>query len=273
MSYRVKIESFEGPFQLLLALVSEQKVDIGAVSVTEVADQYLAYLDTMRDLDMDVASDFLVVASTLLAIKASALLPHDIGDDYDDEFDNLAPGEARDILITRLIAYKQFKNVAASLSARHDAESRMHARRAGIEAPFVGLLPDYLEGVTLHSLAVICAEQLLKRRVFVLDAEHITAKPMPLEERIEVIKDRLALSRTMTFAEIIADTPEPVVIVTSFVAILELYHRGMVDLEQTVHNGDISIIYLDEDQWAPTQETSTMKDPVIEYLESKENRG
>jgi len=273
MSYRVKIESFEGPFQLLLALVSEQKVDIGAVSITEVADQYLAYLDTMRDLDMDVASDFLVVASTLLAIKASALLPHDVVDDFDEEFDSLAPGEARDILITRLIAYKQFKNVAASLHARLDSESRMHARRAGIEEAFVGLLPDYLEGVTLHNLAVVCAEVILQRRVFIHDAKHITAKPIPLDEQIEIVQARLSQNQAMSFADLVVDSEEPIIVIASFLAILELYHRGMIEIEQTEHTGAINLVYLDKEKWEPAPTSGPTNDSMIEYLESKESGG
>ncbi|MCL1890429.1 MAG: segregation/condensation protein A [Coriobacteriia bacterium] len=268
MSYRVKIESFEGPFQLLLALVSEQKVDIGAVSVTEVADQYLAYLDTMHDLDMDVASDFLVVASTLLAIKASSLLPSDNPVDYDEEFEDFSPSEARDILIARLIAYKQFKNVAASFGSRLESESRMHARQAGLEASFVGLLPDYLEGVTLRGLAVICADLAARRKTFLLDAAHITARPIPVEERLEVMARRLAAHRKMTFAQLIENSTDPMQIVVSFLAVLEMYHQGMIDLEQTEHQGVIDIVYRDKDDWAPAPDVEEPDDVVVEYLET-----
>jgi len=273
MSYRVKIESFEGPFQLLLALVSEQKVDIGAVSISEVADQYLAYLDTIRDLDMDVASDFLVVASTLLALKASALLPTDEPFDFDEEFEELSPSEARDILIARLIAYKQFKNLAAALGARLEAEGRMHAHQAGIESEFIGLLPDYLEGVTLHNLAVICAELAARRKTFLLDAAHITARPIPVEERLELIVARLNKQRKLRFIDLLDGSTEPIEIVVNFLAILELYHRGMIDLEQAEHQGVIEIVYREEDAWTPAPVSETAGDPVDEYLKSLENRG
>ncbi|MCL2757571.1 MAG: segregation/condensation protein A [Coriobacteriia bacterium] len=268
MSYRVRIESFEGPFQLLLALVSEQKVDIGAVSISEVADQYLAYLDTIRDLDMDVASDFLVVASTLLAIKASALLPSEEPVDYDDELEELSPAEARDILIARLIAYKQFKNIAASLGARLEAEGRMHAHQAGIEPEFIGLLPDYLEGITLHNLAVICAELAARRKTFLLDAEHITARPIPVEERLERIVERLSKKRSLRFIDLLDGTTEPIEVVVNFLAILELYHRGMIDLEQAEHQGSIEIVYREKSDWTPALTPEQDEDPVIEYLES-----
>ena len=107
MSYKVRIDSFEGPFDLLLYLVSRQKVDIGAISITQIADQYLAEVGRMDNLDLDVASDFLLVASTLLEIKAESLIPRD-RDAVDDDIAELAPSEARDMLVDRLLAYKQF---------------------------------------------------------------------------------------------------------------------------------------------------------------------
>ena len=105
MSYRVRIENFEGPFDLLLYLVSRQKVDIGSISISEIADQYLAEIERMRRLDLDVASDFLLVAATLLEIKAQSLIPHD-RDETDDDIAELAPSEARELLVARLVTYK-----------------------------------------------------------------------------------------------------------------------------------------------------------------------
>jgi len=267
MSYRVKTESFEGPFQLLLALVSEHKVDIGSISISEVADQYLDYIGRLRDLDMDVASDFLVVAATLLAIKAQAMLPTDAQIDYDEEFEDISPDDAREILIARLVAYKQIKNVAGNLAARAENEGRMHARQAGLESRFLNLLPDYLEGVTLHSLAVICADLASRRELFLLEAEHIAAKPIPVETCLERIAERLERVRRLTFTQLLEDERNPVVIVVNFLAILELYHRGMIDLEQAEEYGDIAIAYRDPEDWAPA-EIEEEDDAVIEYIES-----
>ena len=137
MSFRVQTGSFSGPFDLLLSLVSRQKVDIGAISVAEVADQYLAEVERMGEMDLDVASDFVLVASTLLDIKAASLVPEDgagrpRGDEEDeDDLLDLSPDEARDVLVARLMAYKQFRNAGAALGARMEAESRMHPRTAG----------------------------------------------------------------------------------------------------------------------------------------------
>ena len=156
MSYKVRIDSFEGPFDLLLYLVSRQKVDIGAISITQIADQYLAEVSRMDNLDLDVASDFLLVASTLLEIKAESLLPRE-RDAVAEEFEELAPSEARDILVERLLAYKQYKNAASALHMRFVSEGRMHPRPFGPDACFLNLMPDYLKDVTMDGLALLAA--------------------------------------------------------------------------------------------------------------------
>ena len=140
MSYRVRTDSFEGPFDLLLYLVSRQKVDIGAINITQIADQYLAEVGRMQNLDLDVASDFLLVASTLLEIKAQSLLPRE-HIEVEDDIAELAPSEARDMLVERLLEYKQYKNAAAALHARFVAEGRMPPRPFGPEACFLNLMP------------------------------------------------------------------------------------------------------------------------------------
>lgn len=155
MSYRVRIESFEGPFDLLLYLVSRQKVDIGSISITEIVDQYVAYIDRMQKLDLEVASDFLLVASTLLDIKAASLIPSE-KTEVEDELEELSPNEAREILIEKLIAYKQYKNAAWALKNRFELEGRMHPRLCGPDQEFLGIMPDYLESTTLDSLAFLC---------------------------------------------------------------------------------------------------------------------
>lgn len=239
--------------------------------MSEVADQYLEFVEAMRELDMDVASDFLVVAATLLALKAASLLPDETVS-IDDELEDLSPAEARDILIARLLAYRQFKNIAASLNARLETESLMFARQAGVESDFVGLLPDYLEGVTLHSLAVICADLAARREVFLLEAEHIASKPIAVETRIKNIMQRLESSRKLTFSSILDGTQDATVIVVNFLALLELYHRGMIDLEQTEQGGEIAIEYRDPKDWAPGPDEDDDVFPE-EYIQALEQDG
>jgi segregation and condensation protein A len=243
--YTVKTDVFEGPFDLLLHLVSRQKLDVAAISVSDVADQYLAYIDRMADLDLDIASDFLLVAATLLEIKASALLPKE-EQYFGDELDDLSPDEARDILVARLLAYKQFKNAAAEISARMEAEDRMHPRQAGLEHEFLTLMPDYLEGVTLRGLAVVCADLLHRRDVFLLEAEHVASMPISLELHAESVHRQLMRQGTVRFSEIIAGNATAEVIVVTFLAILELYKRGLADISQDAVFGEIVITNIDE---------------------------
>ncbi|CVH76752.1 Segregation and condensation protein A [Coriobacteriaceae bacterium CHKCI002] len=244
MSYKVHIDSFEGPFDLLLHLVSRQKVDIGAISITQIADQYLAEVARMDSLDLDVASDFLLVASTLLEIKAESLLPRE-RDAATDELEELAPSEARDILVERLLSYKQHKNAAAALHARFVSEGRMHPRPFGPDACFLNLMPDYLKDVTLDGLALLAARALSRRDVFLLESEHIAAKPIPVEVHVRAIHQRIRNKKRLRFSELAdARTPLPVVVVT-FLAILELYKRAMVTIEQSELFGDIDIRYIE----------------------------
>ena len=248
MSYRVSTQVYSGPFDLLLQLVSRQKVDIGAISIAEVADQYLAELDRMGDMDLEVASDFVLVASTLLDIKASSLVP----DDYvvrkrdqaedEDDLDDLSPDEAREVLIARLIAYKQFRNTAAALGARMESEGRMHPRTAGPDPEFLGLMPDYLSGITLRGLAVICADLDSRRDSFLLEAEHIAPKRLPVALTVASV-DRMTRTRAaLTFTELLDGQSSPEVIVVTFLAVLELFHRGSIRVSQSENFGEIDIV-------------------------------
>lgn len=253
MSYKVRTQAFSGPFDLLLQLVTRQKVTIGSISIAEVANQYLEEVERMRDLDLDVASDFVLVASTLLDIKAASLVPAEparraAADDADDEDDDLAdmdPEEAREVLIARLIAYKQFRGAAAALAARSEAEARMHPRSVGADPEFLGLMPDYLEGISLRSLAVICADIDSKRETFLLESEHIAPKRLPVALTIASV-DRLVRSRRhVTFTELVGEDSTPEVVVANFLAILELFKRGLVRVSQSEIFGEIDVDHIE----------------------------
>lgn len=254
MSWRVNTQAWSGPFDLLLELVSTQKVDIGAISVSEVADQYLAEVSRMGDLDLDVASDFVLVASTLLDIKASSLVnsggsgraaQSDEDLDDDDELAGLTPDEAREVLVERLIAYKQIRNAAAALGSRLEAESRMFPRTAGPDPEFLNLMPDYLEGVTLRGLAVICADLDSRRDALLLEAEHVAPRREPVA-LTTVSVDRLLRSRgTAHFSELVGERREPEDVVTNLLAVLELYKRDMLTMSQEEAFGDIVMEHVD----------------------------
>jgi len=245
VSYRVRTDVFEGPFDLLLHLVGKQKVDVTEIDISELADQYLEHIEGMDDLDLDVASDFLLVAATLLEMKAASLIPGDEGREL-DEFEDLSPEEARNLLIARLLAYKKYKNAAAELNARMEAEARMRPRQAGLEDYFLKLMPDYLEGITLRSLGVICADLLNRREVFLLEAEHVAAMPISLELHVRHIASRIAKTHSMRFSELVAAGSTAEELVVTFLAILELYKRGEVELRQDSLFGDIEITSVEE---------------------------
>ena len=252
MSYKVNTATYSGPFDLLLQLVSRQKVAIGSISISEVADQYLAEVDAMEELDLDVASDFVLVASTLLDMKAHALVPQDVSlkssydeDEFDDELDGLSPDEAREVLIARLIAYKQFRNAGAALGSRMEAESYMFPRSVGPDPDFLNLMPDYLEGITLRSLAVICADIDSKRETFLLEAEHVAPKRLPVALTVASV-DRLTRSKgKVTFSELLDGQDTPEIVVANFLAVLELFKRGLVRVQQDVVFGEIEIEHIE----------------------------
>ena len=250
MSYRVSTQVYSGPFDLLLQLVTRQKVDIGAISISEVAEQYLAEVERIEALDLDVASDFLLVAATLLDIKAASLVPQqapsntDEDDEDDEDLEELSAldGDAlREVLIQRLIAYKQFKGAAAALGARMQAESRMHPRVAGPDPAFLGLMPDYLAGITLRGLAVICADLDGKRQTFLLEAEHVAPHRVPLDLTVASV-DRFTMAhQTCTFRELLDGDATTEQLVVTFLAMLELAKRGSLTLSQDEIFGTIQI--------------------------------
>lgn len=245
MSFAVRTQAYSGPFDLLLQLVSRQKVAIGSISIAQVADQYLAEVERMGELDLDVASDFLLVASTLLDMKAASLVPSDVPrvqQEVDEEdLADLTPEEAREVLIARLIAYKQFRNAAMALAGRMEAESLMEPRTAGPDPEFLNLMPDYLEGISLRSLAVICADLASRRESLLLEAEHVAPKRLPIALTVATV-DRLTRTHpSLTFSELLDGQNTAEAVVATFLAILELFKRGSVVLSQSEVFGEIDI--------------------------------
>lgn len=245
MSYRVSAAGFEGPFDLLLQLVMRQKVDIGAVSVAQIADQFLAEAARMGDVDLEVASDFALVAATLLDLKAQALLPDEEPEPQDGEEGlGLAPDEARDLLAARLEAYRQFKGAAAALEARADAWALGFPRDAGPGPEFEGAPPARLAGVPPADLARAAARLLGRREAPLLESGHIAPRRMPLEERVRQVELEVGGRRRLTFEQLVEDDPTVENRVVSILALLELERRGELALEQPELFGAITITAL-----------------------------
>lgn len=246
MAYRVRIDNFEGPFDLLLYLVSRQKVDIGSINIAEIADQYLEEMRQLENLDLDVASDFVLVAATLLKIKAESLLPEEAGQlELDLDIAELTPSEARDMLVEKLVVYKQYKNAAASLSNRAESEARMHPRLCGPEGQFLGLMPDYLAGVKLERIASLAAQAFARREIVLLESEHIAAKPIPVERYVRSIHERITTEKRLRFSQLVDEEAPIQLVVVTFLAILELFKRSKVTVRQDEAFGDIQIDYIE----------------------------
>ena len=243
----MRTQAFTGPFDLLLSLVSRQKVAIGSISIAEVADQYLEEVRRMGEMDLEVASDFVLVASTLLDMKAASLVPSEpvkrtVDPDEDDELANLSPDEAREALVERLVAYKQFRNAGAALAARMEVEALMLPRTAGPDPEFLGLMPNFLEGVSLRSLAVICADITARRESFLLDAEHVAPRRVPIALSVAAV-DRITRARgAVTFTELLEGDRSAATVVVTFLAMLELYKRGAITVRQSETFGEIDIV-------------------------------
>lgn len=246
VSYRVRTQAFTGPFDLLLMLVSRQKVAIGSISIAEVADQYLEEVRRMGEMDLDVASDFVLVASTLLDMKAASLVPREpvvrSVDAEEDELIDLSPDEAREALVERLVVYKQFRNAGSALAGRMEAEMLMIPRTAGPDPEFLGLMPNFLEGVSLKSLAVICADITARRESFLLDAEHVAPRRAPVALTVAAV-DRITRTRgAVSFSELLGNDTSPQTVVVTFLAMLELFKRGSITVRQAQTFGEIDIV-------------------------------
>ena len=244
MAYRVRTENFEGPFDLLLYLVNRQRIDIGSVNVSEIANQYLIEVERMKRLDLDVASDFLVVAATLLELKAASLVEAD-ADDLDEEYSGIEADDAREMLLSQLLCYKQYKNAAEAFERMLSEASKRHVRSFGPPREFVGLMPDYLAGMTLEKLARYYVECYTRRDIFLLESEHIASKPIALESYLRSFHQRISSEKRFRFSEVVPAGSRPEVVVVAFLAVLELLKRNMVTVRQRGAFGDIEVSYIE----------------------------
>jgi segregation and condensation protein A len=227
-AFRVRLENFEGPFDLLLSLISRRQLDVTEVALSQVTDEFIAYLDAMGSWDLGRATEFLVVAATLLDLKAARLLP---AAEVEDEED-LALLEARDLLFARLLQYRAYKLAAAHLAELDARQSRRHGRAVELEPRFAELLPEVLIGVTPQQFAEIAAAALAPKPVPVVDTEHIYAPQVSVAEQMAILRARLRRQGSTTFRALVADCKFSGEIVGRFLGLLELYRDGSVAFDQ-----------------------------------------
>jgi len=236
--FEVHLDNFEGPFDLLLGLISKHKLDVTEIALARVTDEFVSWIKANGvDWDLDEASEFLVIAATLLDLKAARLLPAaEVEDDED-----LALLEARDLLFARLLQYRAFKDVAATFVQRIAAEALRLPRAVSIEPRFAQLLPELVLGITPEQLASIAARAMTPKAVPTVGLDHLHAAPVSVREQAALIVDRLRRTRSASFRVLIADADATMVVVARFLALLELFREGAVSFDQVTPLGELTV--------------------------------
>jgi segregation and condensation protein A len=245
-AFRVDLgELFEGPFDLLLALIAKHKLDVTEVALSKVTDEFIAHIKGKGpEWDLGQATEFLVVAATLLDLKAARLLPSGEVEDEED----LALLEARDLLFARLLQYRAYKQVAAVFAGRMADEAGRFPRAVSLEPHLAGLLPEVLLGLGPQEFAVLAAKVFTPKPVPTVSVAHLHAPAVSVREQAALLVTSLRRSRRSTFRALIADADGTVVVVARFLALLELYREGAVAFEQVDPLGELHI------RWTGTDE-------------------
>ena len=246
--FEVHLDVFEGPFDLLLGLIAKHKLDITEIALAQVTDEFIAQIRAAQAAgdawDLSQASEFLLVAATLLDLKAARLLP---GSGPEDEED-LALIEARDLLFARLLQYRAFKDVAGAFAERMATAGRMTARQAGLEPRFARLLPELVMGITPEQLAMIAARAMIPKAPPSVGLEHLHAPHVSVREQAALLVTRLRRDRTCSFRALVADADSTLLIVARFLALLELYKEAVIVFDQAEPLADLTI------RWTGTDE-------------------
>jgi segregation and condensation protein A len=241
MPYEVQTPVFEGPFDLLLHLILQEQVDLYEVSLARIVDAYLVQLERMETLDLEISTEFLLIAATLVELKCRRLLPEDTDLDLDDE---LALWEERDLLIARLLDCKTFKDAAHVLGSLADAAGRSHPRTAGLEDQFLELAPDLLAGIDLDDLRAAYLRAMTPRPTPQVSVDHIHSVRVSVTEAVEELVDELPRWGRVTFRRLTSELVERLEVVVRFLAVLELFKQGAVELDQPAAFGDIEIVWV-----------------------------
>jgi segregation and condensation protein A len=238
MPYSVQTPVFEGPFDLLLHLILREQVDLYEISLSRIVDAYLSELERMDELDLEVATEFVLIAATLVELKTKRLLPDERDIDLDDEF---ALWEERDLLLARLLDCKTFKDASKVLAALAEDASHSYPRLAGLEEQFLDLAPDLLEGVTADKLHAAFVRATAPKPVASVDIGHLAAIRASVTDAVEELVYELPGRGSVTFRELTAQLADRLEIIVRFLAVLELYKQGLIDIEQISSFGDIRL--------------------------------
>lgn len=236
--FTVRLTNFEGPFDLLLQLIAKHQLDVTSLALSQVTDEFLAHTRALgSSWDLGQTTEFLVVAATLLDLKAARLLPQEVVEDEED----LALLEARDLLFARLMQYRAFKEMAAVLQSRFETQQRRYPRSVGLDPRFAALLPELLFTVSPEGLAELAAKALTPRPEPVLSLSHVHAPAVSVREQSAVIVDRLRRVGSTTFRALTGDAPDTLTTVARFLALLELFREGVVAFEQASPQSELHV--------------------------------
>jgi segregation and condensation protein A len=251
--FQVHLDNFDGPFDLLLQLISRHKLDITEVSLSQVTDEFIAHIKAAGSAwDLDQTSHFIVVAATLLNLKAARLIPSGEVEDPED----LALLEARDLLFARLLQYRAFQRVARYVAATLETEGRRFPRDVGIEPRFARLLPEVTISISPARLAALAAKAMAPKEASVLSLAHMHAPAVSVREEAMVVVNRLRRQSAMTFRALTSDSSTMLITVARFLALLELFRDGAVAFEQLTPLGELTVRWTggDEQDWMISDE-------------------
>ena len=242
-TYEVHTPVYDGPFDLLLHLILRDQVDLYEITLTEIVDAYLVELERMETLDLDIATEFLLIAATLVELKSRRLLPGDEDLDLDDE---LALWEERDLLLARLLECKTFKDASVVLARLAAEAGRSRPRTAGLEDRFLSVAPDLLAGVSPEALRDAFVRALTPKPKARIDLDHVAPVRLSVAEAVEELLDELPRTGPITFRALTQSLVERLEVVVRFLALLEMFKQGWVDLDQPASFGEIRISWLGE---------------------------
>jgi len=259
--FQVHLDEFEGPFDLLLGLIAKHKLDVTTLALSKVTDEFISFIRSKgSDWDLDQASEFLLVAATLLDLKAARLLP---AAEVEDEED-LALLEARDLLFARLLQYRAYKQVAVELSGRYALGSLRHPRSAPLEPVFKELLPEVLISLSPEQFAALAVRAMTPRQPPTVSIEHIHQIQVSIREQANVIAEKLRRLGTATFRTLIEDAPDTIHIVARFLALLELFREKAVGFDQPDPYGELTV------RWTGSEEGEIEVDEEFEGVAAAE---
>jgi len=242
--FNVKLNQFEGPFDLLLSLIAKHELEVTALALHIVTDDFLQYIKNQgSQWDLDEATEFLVIAATLLDLKTARLLPSGEVEDEED----IARLEARDLLFARLMQYKAFKDVSIWLNDQLSIESKRFARSVSLEPQFANLLPEVLLGLGPNELARLAAKAMEVKTIPSISLSHLHAPAVSVREQAGIIVERLRRVGATTFRSLISGVEVPV-IVARFLAVLELFRESQITLEQESPLADLYIRWVGSEQ-------------------------